>query len=275
MNTKMTVWKNKDVKLFLVLIPMINLVNYLITYHHIVLNTYFFLTLFIDTLQGYLTWLIVRYIIIRMEKKSPLVNFNFYRLFLQLFYTVLAGLGLIIGVTEILNAIANDKPVPLNFYQLDIWIYAIWILVGNGIYISLYYYLLWKNSEQNLQEANTLKTDGISVKEGDKKIKIGLSDISGFYVEDGLTFLLQHRGKTNIVDFSLDKLEQKLSPSLFFRINRKFIVHRSSVTGFKKIENNKILVMTSPESSLPKELLMSRLKAPEFKKWFEHNLALV
>ena len=271
----MTVWKNKDVKLFLVLIPLINLVNYFITYHNIVLNTYFFLTLFVDTIQGYLTWLIVRYIIIKMERRSPLVNFNFSRLFLQLLYTVLASLVFIIAVTEILNALAKDKPVPLNFYELDIWIYAIWILVANGIYISLYYYLLWKNSEQKIQTVNTLKTDGISVREGQRKIKIELNDIRGFYVEDGITFLLENKGKTYMVDFSLDKLEQKLPPSLFFRINRKFILHRSSVSGFRKIENNKILVLTSPESSLPKELLMSRLKAPEFKKWFEQNLALL
>jgi hypothetical protein len=271
---EMTVWKNKDVKLFLVLIPVINLINYFITYDNIVINGYFFLTLFIDTLQGLVTWLIVRYVIIKMELKSPLVNFTFYRLFRQLFYTILAGLGFIIITTEILNALAKDKPVPLNFYQLDIWIYAIWILVINGVYISLYYYLLWKNSEQKLQKANTLKTDGISVREGNKKIKIELNDIRGFYVEDGITFLLEKGGKTYIMDFSLEKLEQNLPPSLFFRINRKFILHRSSVTGFKKIENNKILVLTPPETNLPKEILMSRLKASEFKKWFEQDLTL-
>ena len=67
----MTIWQKKDIKLFLVLIPIINLVNYFITYDNVILNTYFFLTLLVDTLQGYLAWLIIRYIIIRMEKKSP------------------------------------------------------------------------------------------------------------------------------------------------------------------------------------------------------------
>ncbi len=116
----MTIWQKKDIKLFLVLIPIINLVNYFITYDNVILNTYFFLTLLVDTLQGYLAWLIIRYIIIRMEKKSPLLNLTFQRLFLQLFYTCLSGLIFIILATEILNTIAKDKPVPLNFYQLDI-----------------------------------------------------------------------------------------------------------------------------------------------------------
>ena len=267
----MTVWHNKDIKLFLVLIPFINLANYFITYNNVNLNLYFFLTLFIDTLQGYITWLIVRYVIIKMEKKSPLFNLTYQRLFLQLFYTCLSGLFFIIIATEILNALAKDKPVPLNFYQLDIWIYAIWILVANGIYIGMYYYLIWKNSERKPQTEDTLKADGVSVKVGSKTIKIALNDISGFYVEDGVTYILTNKTNSYILDSSLDKLEQKLSPSLFFRINRKFILHRSSIAAFRRIENNKLLILTFTETNLPKEILMSRLKAPDFKRWFEQD----
>ena len=264
----MTIWQRKDIKLFMVLIPIINLVNYFITYDNVILNTYFFPTLLVDTLQGYLTWLIIRYIIIRMEKKSPLLNFTFQRLFLQLFYTCLSGLIFIILATEILNTIAKDKPVPLNFYQLDIWIYAIWILVVNGIYIGMYYYLIWKSSEKD----NQLKTDGISVKIGSKNTKIAMNDINGFYVEDGLSYLIDSKFKTYIINSSLDNLEKIIPPSLFFRVNRKFILHRNSITSFKRIENNKLVIFTLNENSLlPNEINISRLKAPAFKKWFEED----
>ncbi|GAA4276545.1 LytR/AlgR family response regulator transcription factor [Aquimarina mytili] len=267
----MAIWHKKDNKLFIVLIPIVNLVNYFITYKNITLNTYFFLTLFIDTIQGYMTWLIVRYVIIKMEKKSPLIDFTFKRLFLQLFYTSLAGLFFIIVTTELLNAIAKDKPVPLNFYQLDIWIYEIWILVINGIYISLYYYLFWKKSEQKLQTAKTLNSDGITVNIGNKSVRIALNDVCGFYVEEGVTFILDNTNKTYIINTSLDKLEQRLSSIQFFRVNRKFILHHSAVVAFNKIENKKLLVLTSPENNLPEELFISRLKAPKFKKWFKQN----
>lgn len=264
----MTIWQKKDIKLFMVIIPIINLVNYFITYDNVILNTYFFLTLLIDTLQGYLTWLIIRYVIIKMEKKSPLLNFTFQRLFLQLFYTCLSGLIFIILATEILNTIAKDKPVPLNFYQLDIWIYAIWILVVNGIYIGMYYYLIWKSSEKGSQ----LKTDGISVKIGSKNTKIAMNDIKGFYVEDGFSYLIDSNFKTYIINSSLDNLEKIILPSLFFRVNRKFILHRNSITSFKRIENNKLVIFTLNESSLfPDEINISRLKAPAFKKWFEED----
>jgi len=268
----MNIWNKKDIKMFIILIPLINLVNYFITYDNVILNSYFFLTLFIDTLQGYLTWLIIRYVIIEMEKRSPLLNFTFQRLFLQLFYTCLFGLVFIILATELLNAIAKDEPVPLNFYQLDIWIYAIWILVVNGIYIGMYYYLIWKNSEQNLQKANKLKADGISVKIGNKNTKIAMNDIKGFYVEDGLSLLIDSNSKSFIIDSSLDNLEKIVPPSLFFRVNRKFILHRNSITSFKRIENNKLVVFTLNEGSMfPDEIFISRLKTPAFKKWFEQD----
>lgn len=263
----MTIWQRKDIKLFMVLIPIINLVNYFITYDNVTLNTYFFLTLLVDTLQGYLTWLIIRYIIIRMEKKSPLLNFTFQRLFLQLFYTCLSGLIFIILATEILNTIAKDKPVPLNFYQLDIWIYAIWILVVNGIYIGMYFYLIWKSSEKD----NQLKTDGISVKVGNKNTKIAMNDIKGFYVEHGLSYLIDGNFKTYIINSSLDNLEKIIPLSLFFRVNRKIILHRNFITSFKRIENNKLVITLNESSLFPNEIYISRLKAPAFKKWFEED----
>jgi hypothetical protein len=269
----MIVWKNNDLKLFIILIPIINLINYLITYSNITLNSYFFLTLFIDTFQGYLTWLITRYIIIKAEKNYPLIRFSFKRLFLQLFLTCIAGLAFIISTTEILNALTKNKPVPLIFYQLDIWIYCIWILVVNSIYIGMYYYFSWKNSEINFQKNNKLKTNGFNVKVGTKNIKIALSEINGFFVEDGLTYIIVNDSKSYIIDSSLDSLELKLPIELFFRVNRKFILHRNSIISFKRIENNKLLILTQVEIVLlPNEVFISRLKAPSFKKWFEQDV---
>tara|TARA_R110001592_G_C13183107_1_gene751161 strand:- start:5438 stop:6253 length:816 start_codon:yes stop_codon:yes gene_type:complete len=268
----MTIWNKKDIKLFIILIPLINVINYFITYDNIIFNSYFLLTLFIDTVQGYLTWLVIRFIIIKMELRQPLQNFTYKRLFLQIVYTSLGGLFFIIFTTEILNAIVKDEPVPQNFYYLDIWIYFIWILTVNGIYIGMYYYYIWKNSEQKLQNFETLKNKGISVKIGAKNSKISIDAIAGFYVEDGLSFAIDSNFKNYIIESSLDNLEQKLPVKNFFRINRKFILHRNSITSFKKIENNKLLISTIGNGSIPNELILSRLKAAAFKKWFEKDI---
>ena len=75
-----------------------------------------------------------------------------------------------------------------------------------------------------------------------------------------------------ILKIILDNLEQKLPVKNFFRINRKFILHRNSITSFKKIENNKLLISTIGNGSIPNELILSRLKAAAFKKWFEKDI---
>ncbi len=268
----MNVWKQKDIKLFLIVIPVINLINYFITYNNVSFNFYFFITFLIDTAQGYFAWLIIRYIIIKMEMKSPLIHFSFERILKQLILTSVIGLAIIILLTEILNAAARDTPVPLSFYFLDIWIYFIWILVINGVYIGMYYFLIWRNSEQKLIGSQNLKAEGINVKIGNKNSKIALNSIAGFYVEDNVSFVIDQNSKSYIIESSLENLEYKLPPEIFFRINRKYILNRSSIVSFKRIENNKLLILTIDNNVIPAELTLSRLKSPAFKKWFEKDM---
>jgi len=66
----------------------------------------------------------------------------------------------------------------------------------------------------------------------------------------------------------LDKIEQKLSPIDFFRVNRQYMVSRQIVTGFKRLENGKLLVQVKCDIKSPQELTVSRTKAPAFKSWF-------
>lgn len=226
-----------------------------------------------DTFQGYLAWLLIRYLILRLERFHPFINFTWKRLLNQLFFTCFLGLLVIIITTEILNYIFKSTPVPLNFYTHDIFIYLIWILVINGIYIGIYYYNVWKDSEEILSQERTLKTDGVTVKIGDKNIKISLDAIQGFYAEEGLTYVIEQDSKTNIVDNSLDSLESKLPRQLFYRVNRKYLLKRTTIVSFKRIENGKLELKTVlDKEQFPSTIIVSRLKAPGFKKWFSEDL---
>jgi hypothetical protein len=226
-----------------------------------------------DTIQGYLAWLIIRYIILKLEKFHPFINFTWQRLLSQLFITCFLGLLVIIITTEILNFIFKSTPVPINFYTHDIFIYLIWILVINGIYIGIYYYNVWKDSEEILSQERTLKTDGVTVKIGDKNIKIPLDMIKGFYAEEGLTYVIEHGSKINIVDNSLESLESKLPKQLFYRVNRKYLLKRTTIVSFKRIENGKLeLTIALDQEQFQSTIIVSRLKASDFKKWFSEDL---
>ncbi|MDQ4140927.1 MAG: hypothetical protein M3142_10425, partial [Bacteroidota bacterium] len=61
-----------DVVLFLILIPFISAFNYYLTYTNIRLNWFLLLTFSIDTVQGYLAWLGVRYFVLYLDKKNAL-----------------------------------------------------------------------------------------------------------------------------------------------------------------------------------------------------------
>ncbi|HEX9979852.1 MAG TPA: LytTR family DNA-binding domain-containing protein [Flavobacterium sp.] len=272
----MSFWKKKDVRLFLVLIPVIKLINFFITYSNVVYNTAFFFACLLDLIQGYACWLVMRYIIVRMEKRNPQLRFSTIFFTKQVLFTYLATVATCIIVPDGSGLITGNRfAAPADGYYIhDLLIFFLWILLANFIYLLLRYYEVWKISEENLQGERKLKVEGITIKIGDKNIKIPLKDIRGFYVEDGATFVINANYTTFIVDSSLDKMEQRLPKRYFFRVNRKFILHRNSIISFKRIEDNKLLITTIGKDPLPEELPMSRLKAPAFKKWFEEDSAL-
>jgi hypothetical protein len=104
--------KYKDYKLFLWLIPAINAVNYYLTYTHFHPLWRLFVTYTIDTLLGYIAWLIGRSIIIWLDGKVSYAINPIRRISIQLILTLAAGMGSIILLTELINAIATSKPVP-------------------------------------------------------------------------------------------------------------------------------------------------------------------
>lgn len=269
----MKYFQKSSIGLFLVLVPVFKLINLFMTYTELVFNTNLVIAFFIDVCQGYVTWLAVHFVIVRIESQHSDAKFSKLRFAKLLFFTYLVAIITVIIVPDGSNLITGKRfAAPKDgFYVHDLVIFFVWILIINFIYILLRYYETWKKSEEKLEGERTLKAEGLAIKIGGKDIKLQLRDIRGFFVEDGFTYVIDSDFKTNIVDSSLDNLEQKLPERYFFRVNRKFILHRSSIVSFKRIEDNKLLIATLAEKPLPDALPMSRLKALAFKKWFEQD----
>jgi hypothetical protein len=273
----MSFWESKDFSIFLVLVPVVTFINYFITFYSFEYNAMFWLAFLIATLQGYCIWFVSRFVIIRMERKKLIIHSSGGRLLLQFMLTSLAALITAIFIPDCEWYITGEH-VDRDTHSIsihDLVVFLIWILIINGIYVAIRYYDVWKKSEARLEVEKSLKTEGISVKIGDRNVKVQLRDICGFFVEDGLTYMIDCNFKTYIVDSSLDNLEQKLPERYFFRVNRKYILHRNSIVSFKRIEDSKLMIATLAEKPLPGELPMSRLKAPSFKKWFEQDAAIL
>lgn len=257
-----------DITLFLVLIPFISAINYYLTYYNIRLSWFLALTFAIDTAQGYAAWWGVRSYIFFLDRKLPFEKGLLRRVIIQLTGSMALGLTIIAILTELVSWMAKGKPAPLNFYTVDLVIIGIWFFVITGIYTWLHYYNLWKLSEEQRREENRLKADGLLVRQGKTDIRLTFSEVAGLYVDGEYAVACHTNGKKYYVDQSLDKIEKALPTTLFFRLNRQYILHRQAVSGFRRADNGKILVLPVNTDSFPSEIPVSRTKAPSFKSWF-------
>ncbi|MEZ4811045.1 MAG: LytTR family DNA-binding domain-containing protein [Allomuricauda sp.] len=257
-----------DIPLFLVLIPFISGFNYYLTYSNVKPDWWFVFTYTLDTLMGYVAWLVVRKIVLWLDKRMPYAKNFAKRVIVQFLLTTFVGLFTISILTELSSIIVLGKWAHPSFYDYDLFIIAIWFFVINAIYIMIHYYYKWQGTEQQvLLEKQKLQT-GYLVKEGKNEIRVPYEDVLAFAVEDEYTVLHSSEGNQFYLDSPLDKITDELPKDLFFRLNRQYTVNRNLITGFKKLENGKISVSISNQDNLPDEIPVSRTKAPTFKRWF-------
>jgi DNA-binding LytR/AlgR family response regulator len=264
-----SVTKYKDKKFFLIAIAFISAFNYYLTYSNIHLNWFLVYSYLIDTFQGWLAWWAVRSIIIYLDRKMPYEKGPMKRILLQLIVTTAAGLAVIIVLTELVSWIVKGRPALLNFYTFDIFIFVIWFIAINGIYVGLHYYEQLKHSEKRRMEEKKVRLEGLTVKMGNQNLLLQNDDLLAAYVENGNTIILTRQNKKYFPDRSLDRIEEQLPGEFFFRLNRQYIVHRKAVTGFKRMGDGKIDVMLDVPEGIPHTVPVSRLKAAKFKAWFQ------
>ncbi len=100
---------------------------------------------------------------------------------------------------------------------------------------------------------------------GNKYYKINTSDIACFISENKVTTAITFTGERHVVDFSLDKLEEELDPDLYFRADRKTIIHIDLVSRFEDYFGSKLIVKL--KNPVNDKITVSRLKASAFKVW--------
>lgn len=114
-------------------------------------------------------------------------------------------------------------------------------------------------------ENNTKKRNRFVVRKGIENSIIKTEEISYFYCESGLTFLVDKKGSKFFFEDPLIKIQTELDPDQFYRISRNYLVNITSIRKFKTIEKTKIQVNLDPEPT--EAVVISAAKAPEFKKW--------
>ncbi len=118
---------------------------------------------------------------------------------------------------------------------------------------------------QQLQPTSSYKSRFL-IKKAQQYLSIDTKDIAYIYSEDKITFL-QTADQRHAINYSLDELEQSLSPVLFFRLNRKIIAAYPAIKKIHTYFNGKLLVELHP--STKNQAIVSRDKATPFKTWLD------
>nr|WP_299344906.1 LytTR family DNA-binding domain-containing protein [Allomuricauda sp.] len=109
--------------------------------------------------------------------------------------------------------------------------------------------------------------DRFLVQMGNHLNSILVNAIHVFYAEGRDAYLIAENGKRYMVEYTLETLEELLNPKHFFRVNRSFLVHINAISDVMVYSNRRLKL--SLKSKLEKEVVVSREKVGEFKRWFE------
>lgn len=100
---------------------------------------------------------------------------------------------------------------------------------------------------------------------GQKLKSIKTNEIAYFLVNEKNTFLTTFENSTYPLDYSLDQLEGVLDPELFFRVNRKYLVHLDAIDEMYLLSKSRIQLKIKP--SPENDVFVSFNRAANFRKW--------
>lgn len=127
---------------------------------------------------------------------------------------------------------------------------------------------LLNNLAQLLTKPKSYKT-GFLVSHKDKMIPVSVEDIACFYYHNDLTFLVTYGNQKYPLDLSMDEIEGRIDPSVFYRANRQFIVNFKAIREVEHYFARKLVVKVS--ISVPESIVVSKAKASNFLKWMENR----
>lgn len=256
-------------------IPLIAAFSHYLTYNNTKLDWILVSEFLSDSFKIALVWQVVRWVVVRLDGVLPWQGNFVKRLLVQYLLTSTVGSAALTAL--VLSEYNFIRNYPLeHFYDFDLVIANIFILLGNVVYVSLYFYDVAlqgqaqrQQLEAKLKEQPVPEVDYLMVRIGKSEQRVPFASILCAYSEDKETYLLHENLKTYVLDLSLDQLEKQLPGTQFFRANRQFILSPKAMASVAADTNGKLLVQLSTLPKLPEKIGVSRLKAPTFRQWLK------
>jgi len=122
--------------------------------------------------------------------------------------------------------------------------------------------------ESVLNQMQSRTKERFLIKIGEHYKSVPTTDINCFYIRERSNFILVNAGKNYPVEYSLDKIEQLIDSGLFFRVNRNYIVNFSAIQDIIAYSSNRLKIILKSRNEND-EILVSRERVSEFKKWMD------
>ena len=109
----------------------------------------------------------------------------------------------------------------------------------------------------------------IVIRYGENIKVVAIADVAYFYTEVKVNFLITFDNHRYPVDYSLEDLEHILDSSIFFRINRQFIVNFEAIDHMVAYSKSRVKLDLKPACKM--ETVVSTERSPVFKTWLLGN----
>jgi len=102
-----------------------------------------------------------------------------------------------------------------------------------------------------------------------KYTTVPTENIAFFYVKNESTTIVSFNQQEYAVNHSLEQVQHLLTPGLFFRLNRQYLVSFNAIKEVELYFARKLLVKLAVPA--PDKLLVSKEKVSEFLHWLENR----
>lgn len=107
------------------------------------------------------------------------------------------------------------------------------------------------------------------VNHGYRFISINDSDISSFMGSGKHLFIFTENGNSYLYSDTIKDIISKLDPEYFFKVNRKYILHRSAIKEVIRHSSQKVEIVIDSTIKESAPILVSKSEINTFKKWLD------
>ena len=156
------------------------------------------------------------------------------------------------------------KPIRMRELKRAIEKYCSWADRGNG---SLSKVADLSSLLQRFANKEPVYRTRFLISRGENYTIVQADEIAYFNTAGHDAIIVTDNGTKQVVDYTLEELEQQLDPDKFFRISRKMIVRIDAIHKIHRLFNGRLSLVLEPHYE--EEAIVSRQRVNDFKIWID------